>query len=110
MKEFTMKTVVTDSGSQFPAFDVEIHPNKDKISLNPLTLVILRERLDDDARRLSLLVPHGKVVVTTMARHKAVYENGERVVTRDLRDFYDNLTDEEYQNTQILCSRLHVYL
>jgi hypothetical protein len=110
MKEFTMKTVVTDSGSQFPAFDVEIHPNKDKLNLSPLTLIILRERLDSDARRLSLLVPQGKVVVTTMARHKAVYENGERTVTRDFHDFYTNLTDEQYQNTQFLCSVNHKYV
>lgn len=105
-----MKTVVTDSGSQYTAFDVEIHPNKDKLNLNPLTLVILRERLDGDARRLSLLVPQGKVVVTTMARNKAVYENGERTVTRDLRDFYDNLTDEQYENTKFLCEVKYEYV
>lgn len=105
-----MKTVVTDDGSQYPAFNVEIHTDKYKPTSNPLTLIILRERVDADARQLSLLVPRGKVVVTTMVRHKAIYEDGERTVTRDLRDFYDNLTDEQYENTKFLCSETHRYV
>lgn len=93
-----------------PVFEIEIDPNRDKLNLNPLGFLILRERADGDARRLSLLLPDGRVVLKTMARVKAVYTGGQRVQTNDYRSFYDNLSDEEYENTKILCSESHTYV
>lgn len=93
-----------------PVFAIEIDPNRDKLNLNPLSFLILRERADGDARRLSLLFPEGRVVLKTMSRVKAVYISGQRVQTNDYRSFYDNLSDEEYENTKILCDETHTYV
>lgn len=94
----------------FPAFDIEIQQDASHPVLNPITLVILRESADFNARRLSQMFPKGRVSLSTMARIKAVYENGERVRTRDFNQFYSNLTEEQYKLTQIMCSKTHEYV
>lgn len=98
-----------DSGIERALFEIQIHPTSVD-ELNPVSLFILRERVDCDARRLSLLFPMGSIKILTMARCKAVYKCGERTTLRDYNDFYSNLTPKEVENTQFLCTVEHKYV
>lgn len=101
-----------EGATTHPVFSVEVITTSGvySSSANALQVYVTRERADIDARRLSLLVPNGHVFLNTLARVKACYKNGHRVNTFDFKDYYDNLTDEQYKNTQILCTETHKYL
>lgn len=45
------------------------------------------------------------VTIECKARVKARYASGHCIGINDMRDFYDNLTDEEYQQSKILVNR-----
>lgn len=45
------------------------------------------------------------VTIECKARVKARYTGGRCIGINDMRDFYDNLTDEEYQQSKILVNR-----
>ena len=98
-----------DSGIERALFEIQIHPTSVD-EHNPVSLFILRERVDGDARRLSLLFPQGCIKLLTMARYKAIYKNGERIMVFDYNNFYSNLTAEELEKTQFLCSVEHKYV
>lgn len=94
-----------------PMFSVTVVGKRIKeIPSDLLSLFVTRERADIEARHLSRLLPHKQILLATRARCKAVYVAGERTKTFDYREFYDNLTDEQYKNTQFLCSETHQYV
>lgn len=64
------------------------------------------DSVDKECHRLSKAMPEATVMIQQMARIRAVYEKGERTVRRDLRSFYDNISDDEYKETLILNSKV----
>ena len=90
--------LVSSSGSKWTVFGLEISkPN----SLKSITLYVTADRADIEARRLSAMLPDREVTITTAARVKARYLNGERTQVNDYREFYFNLTEKEYRATLI---------
>lgn len=106
-----MKKLLTIEPNQnFYVFDLELQKNSSVISTNYINVMVTRDQVDKQARELSKLVPDGSVYVKTMSRVKATYVNGIRTRTNDMREFYCNLSDEEYENTKFLCVQTHQYV
>lgn len=76
-----------------------IHSDNDRV--NPLPCSVIRDDADRFCKDLSKAMPGKKIRITMHARIRAVYQDGERILTRDMRDFY-LLTDEEYASTKLL--------
>lgn len=74
-----------------PAFNVSITVGDQGHETN---IYLTAEDADGDARLLSLLTK-GDVSLGMFARIKAVYRNGERVVTRQYEQFYTVNTDKD---------------
>lgn len=68
------------------------------------------DRIDSVAKMMSVQFPDRRICINTHARVKAAYVNGKRVALTDLRDFYTNLTDEEYEATKILDETTHKWI
>lgn len=76
----------------------------------PMSVEVCLMDADRYAREFSQLVraPGGYVRLIQDARIRAVYKAGERVQQSDMREFFA-LTDEEYSEGKILCSKTHEY-
>ena len=90
--------LVSGSGCKWTVFNLEISKPS---SLTPVTLYVTADRADIEARRLSAMLPDHAVTITTAARVKARYLNGERTQVNDYREFYLNFTEKEYRATLI---------
>lgn len=91
----------TLSGDRYAVFTIEIE--KDGSLASPFSFFVTSDRADYEAKRISQAMPDYRVGLLTMARFKAFYRNGVRVgdVKDYRRDFYIDLTDEEYAATKI---------
>jgi hypothetical protein len=92
--------LITGSGVEHVVFEICVDRGT---FAAPLTVYSTAADVDAAACRMSQMLPGQEVRVETMARIKATYLDGKRVVVRDYREFYSNLTDEEYRATQFRC-------
>lgn len=91
-----MSCYLSDSGVSKAAFQlvVELTPFKEWSSW------VTYETADASAKQLSKMLPDHDVTLQTMARIKARYRNGERVLVNNYNKFYF-LTDVELASTLI---------
>ena len=94
-----MQVMITESGTKHNLFSLEVYSSEQVNA--PIQLYVTNDRADWEAIKLSKLCPDGYVQLTLMARIKARYKNGVRVSLKDYRDFYSNLSDEQYTSTLI---------
>ena len=88
------------SGAVYSLFEIQIE--KDGSAGVPMSFFVTAERADYDAKRLSKAMPGYRIALYKAARFKAFYRDGERVgKVTDYRDFYSDLSDEEYNSTKI---------
>lgn len=92
--------LITDGGTEHVVFEISVERGTFAV---PLTVYSTAADVDSTACRLSEMLPGKTVRVETMARIKATYLDGKRMGVRDLKEFYSNLTDEEYQASQFRC-------
>lgn len=100
----TYRLISEDNLVNRPLFEIQIE--KDNSMGSPISFFVTADRADHEARRISKAMPGHRVALYTLARFKAFYRDGELVGNvSDYRDFYSNLTDEEYEATKIQCSK-----
>lgn len=93
----------TETGDRKALFAIEIE-RTDSMA-GPISFYVTAEEADHQAKRISQALPNYRVGLMTLARFKAFYRNGERDMVFDFKDFYSNLTDEQYAATKIQDSR-----
>lgn len=96
-----------DESSEHPVFQIEINTDPTKPFGRSLIVYATQMGVDETAISLSRQMPNAVINVVAFSRHKATYENGVRTVVRDMKTFYSNLTDEQYEATQFKCSKSH---
>lgn len=94
--------------SEHPVFDIEIKISS-KVSNFTKTISVFatQQGVDETAIALSKAMPYATINISCFARIKATYKNGIRIIVRDLKDFYSDLSDEQYKATQFKCSTTH---
>lgn len=92
----------TDTNENITTFAIEVTIDS---SVAVVTSYVTADEADKTATKMSLMVPNGTVKLTSMCRIKAVYKNGKRLSLFDYKNFYSNLTKEEYKSTLIRDSR-----
>jgi hypothetical protein len=92
---------------EHPVFQIEINADPSNIYQNSLFVYATQMGVDETAIALSKEMPNATINILAFARHKATYKNGVRTVVRDMKMFYSDLTDEQYEATQFKCSIVH---
>ena len=93
----------TETGDRKALFEIQIE--KDGSMGSPICFYVPNDRADYEALRISREMPGHRVALYALARFKAFYRNGVRDKVMDYKDFYSNLTPEQYAATKIQDSR-----
>lgn len=96
-----MVKILHEDGKVRNALEILVWELNGDILNNPIQMLVTNEEADWAAVRLSRVMPNAVIALTVMSRHKARYKNGERIFLKDYREYYAELTDEQYTSTLI---------
>ena len=88
--------ILSEGGFKTPAFEVTIKLPSQSAFSSGLQFLIGQREADSQCLKLSAAFPEATIELERGARIKAIYQNGKRTRLNDFRNFYSDMSEEEY--------------